>query len=162
MNKMIIINGLNYWRTEAKRILGHNASDIILSTAFDPSESAESLGEKFQLCLREFALAFKRAEKLDVYAAFLSRTLEAGYEKAGAQSSAGIDEFLKYVVERDNLIGLEAGGRKISSEMFSYWIKDMFFPLCKDRRLTEKEYATISTNGYLRTKINYFLPDPKN
>ncbi len=168
MDKSIIITGLNYWRTQAPEALfdlGFGPQEInrvLRETDFKETESTEKLGEKFQACLREFARAFKQARRLDVYNAILSKALEAGYEKAGALRGAGVDEFLEYVVERDRLIGLQAGGSKISDWGFTYWIEDMFLPLCKDGSLSLADYESISTNGYLQTKINYFLPDPQN
>ena len=168
MDKSIVIAGLNYWRTEAPEELfgldiNHDdIAKILRATDFQETESASSLGKKFQVCLREFVLEFKKAGRLDIYNAILSKALESGYERAGARRGAGVNEFLYYVIERDRLVGLEAGGEKISGWEFTYWIEDMFLFLCRDGSLTLDEYETISTDGYLRTKINYFLPNPEN
>ncbi len=168
MDKAIIIAGLNYWRTKAPEALSdfgidqNNIAEVLRATDFQESESADVLGEKFQVCLREFLLIFKNARRLVNYNTILSKALETGYSRAGARRGAGVNEFLKYVVKRDKLIGLKAGGEKVNGNEFTYWIEDMFLPLCKKDNLTPVEYAAISTDGYLRTKINYFLPNPES
>ncbi|MBI4162039.1 MAG: hypothetical protein HY513_00020 [Candidatus Aenigmarchaeota archaeon] len=164
MDKTIIIAGLNYWRTQApEALVGLDAEAgterILKETEFEESEPVELLSKKFQVCLGEFFLVFKKAYRLSVYNEILSRALQSGYERAGARHGAGVDEFLKYVVARDQLIGLEAGGEKISGMEFAYWIKDMFSPLCQSGQITRADYTAISTNGYLHAKISYFLPD---
>ena len=38
----------------------------------------------------------------------MEQGLSTGYEKQGAPRNSGVDGFLKYVVERDQMLGLEA------------------------------------------------------
>ncbi|MBI4895743.1 MAG: hypothetical protein HY831_04595 [Candidatus Aenigmarchaeota archaeon] len=86
----------------------------------------------------------------------MDKGLLAGYEIQGAPRNSGVEGFLKYVVERDRFLGLEAGGHVTNERNFSYWIIDPFIPLREE--ITQEEYEKISTHGYLATKIRYFLP----
>jgi hypothetical protein len=89
----------------------------------------------------------------------MEKALTAGYESAKAKRNSGMRGFLKHVVARDKMLGLAAGGKiivnKKNHQKFSYWIVDPFLPL-KDK-ISQEEYHEISTNGFLRAKIKYFL-----
>ncbi|MBI5332126.1 MAG: hypothetical protein HZB65_00990 [Candidatus Aenigmarchaeota archaeon] len=92
----------------------------------------------------------------------MDKGLCAGYEKQCAKRGSGAKGFLKHVIARDRLLGLEAGGGIMARKgkqitKFSYWIECPFAVL-KDR-IGVEEYEEISTKGYLATKIRYFLGD---
>ena len=98
----------------------------------------------------------------------MEAALHAGYEAAGAPRNSGPEGFLKYVVERDQALGLSAGGEILEREegkvlSFRYWIVDPFMSLKKQLGLegqdAENTYREISTNGYLAAKIRYFCSD---
>ena len=122
-------------------------NDIAVKTAF------YWMRESF-LALKEYPNGIKKWQEI------MDKALTTGYEKMGATRLSGPKGFLEYVVERDRLLGLRAGGSIINENKFSYHIKDPFIDL-KDT-ITKEEYEQISTYGYLKTKMNYFLgPDWK-
>lgn len=87
----------------------------------------------------------------------ITKSLHAGFEKQGAKCNSGPDAFLKFVVERDKALGLEAGGEIIDSNSFAYWIKDPFLPLKES--MTLKDYENISTLGYVEAKKQFFVSE---
>jgi hypothetical protein len=108
--------------------------------------------------MRESFLALrKQPEGIKLWQEIIDKALTSGYESSGAVPSSGPEEFLKHVVERDKLLGLEAGGEILSPDKFSYWIKDPFLPLKNSIPL--EEYQEISTLGYIEAKRKFFVPD---
>ena len=66
MDKAIVIAGLKYWRTQAPEgLFGFDVDDdvarILRETDFVETEGPEKLGKKFQTCLKEFVLSFKKS-----------------------------------------------------------------------------------------------------
>lgn len=106
--------------------------------------------------MRQAAIIALNSGSVDQWQAAMREGLHAAYKRMGAPGNSGAKGFLRYVLERDRALGLEAGGETRSSDEFIYWIKDPFLPL-KDK-ITEKQYECLSTHGYLQAKIDYFCP----
>lgn len=109
--------------------------------------------------MRQAALIALRAGESGIvqWQRVMREGLHAAYEKMGASRNSGPENFLKYVIERDRALGLEAGGEIKSGEEFVYWIKDPFIPL--RNMVDDYAYERLSTRGYLKAKIDYFCPE---
>ena|SRR3989344_2309299 len=121
-------------------------NDVAAKTA---AEAAKYWMAESYLALRGYSGGIEKWKEI------MSKGLSLAYEKMGAMRLSGPESFLEYVIGRDKMLGLHAGGDIIDENKFSYWIADPFLGL-KDK-ITKKEYEQISTHGYLKTKMDYFL-----
>lgn len=167
-DKDVIAKGLDYWldvgchRLEEYGDKGRSMAALIRSRigSYEGAD-AKALAGKFKTCLSSIALALWQLdgqEGLYKFNEITNVALPSGYEAAyGNVRGAGIDGFLHYVIDRDRMLGYDAGERKISNEEFEYWLVDPFVNL-KDI-IPEHAYEIISTFGYVSTKINFFFDD---
>ncbi len=167
-SKEIITAGLDYWLDAGCRLIeeyGNKGHDMaaLLKTRIGQYKDADvkTLAGKFKACLSSIALALWQLdgeEGLYKFNGIMNVALPSGYEAAyGNVRGSGLDGFLRYVVDRDRMLGYETGGQKISDTEFEYWLADPFVNL-KDT-IQEDAYEIISTSGYVSTKINFFFDD---
>lgn len=170
-NKDVITKGIDYWLDAGCRRLEEYGKEgrrlaTLIKTKIGQYKDADTkiLAGKFKACMSFFAAALWQLdgqEGLYKFNEIMNVALPSGYEASyGNVRGSGLDGFLQYVVDRDRMLGYDAGGRKISNEEFEYWIADPFVNL--KNIMPEHAYEVISTFGYVSIKINFFFDDAEN
>jgi|GEM_PF-2340061 len=165
----VISKGLDYWLEQGAEVLGRygqrgaNLAEEIRDRIgdYDKIGDVSALASRFKDCLAATALALWQMDGesgLAEYNRIMDEALPRGYIGAyGNVRGTRVEGFLRYVVDRDLILGYKAGGNKLSDTEFIYWIADPFSGLV--RHMPEAAYEILSTHGYVATKMHFFFAD---
>jgi len=100
------------------------------------------------------------ARKMKEWQKDMKEGLFKGYDSQGATKRGGVDEFIKHVGKRDrDLVCIHVDFEKTNENKFIYRMYECPF-LSSQKKLENvgvKDCKEISTKGYLKAKIDYFL-----
>lgn len=85
----------------------------------------------------------------------MKEALIVGYVKCGAKPNSGQEAFVRFVSERDRALGLPVEFKKIKNGFIYRFYRCPFIQL-KERY---KDCKELSTNGYLKAKRDFFIPE---
>jgi len=102
------------------------------------------------------------AQKMNEWQAEMRNGLFKGYDAQGAKRMGGVDEFIEHVGKRDNeFVCIPVDFEKADENRFIYRMRVCPFLGARGRlkSIGVRDCKEISTEGYLKTKIEYFLGD---
>jgi len=124
------------------------------------SEKEEFLKKFAWFWLAESVYYACSAQKMKEWQKEMREGLFKGYNAQGAERNGGVDEFIKHVGKRDiEYVCLPVDFEKINENKFIYRMHSCPFLESREKlkSIGVEVCEEISTNGYLKAKMEYFL-----